>query len=266
MNHESKKNTVPLIKRFLSIPSTGAADVDDPNVTFQRREIIRSKRFLNTIYREWYAMQIARIPDLPGAIVEIGSGAGFMDELLPGLITSEVFFCPFVDLIMNAMQMPLPAASTRAIVMTDVFHHIPDVERFLCEAERILKPGGRIIMIEPWVTGWSRWVMDHFHSEPMDVNAKEWQFPSKGPLSSSNQALPWIVFDRDRDLFLERHPRLKMSSIQPFMPFRYLLSGGVSMRALAPACCNGLLQRIESRLERDRWAMFVFLVLEKDQA
>jgi hypothetical protein len=38
------------------------------------------------------------------------------------------------------------------------------------------------------------------------------------------------------------------------------------MRALAPACCNGLIQRIESRLERDRWAMFVFLVLEKDQA
>jgi len=266
MKNEPKKETAPAIKRFLAIPDTRAADVDDPDVTYQRRHIIRSKRFLNAIYREWYAMQIARLPDLPGHTLEIGSGAGFLDELTSNLITSEVFFCPFVDLIMNAMQMPLPAESTRAIVMTDVFHHIPDVEQFLCEAERVLKPGGRIIMIEPWVTGWSRWVMDHFHNEPMDVKVEEWQFPSKGPLSGSNQALPWIVFDRDRDLFSERHPRLKISSIQPFMPFRYLLSGGVSMRALAPTWCNGFIKSIENRLDHDRWAMFVFLVLEKDKA
>jgi len=263
MKRESKKNTALSIRNFLSIPTTRTADVDDPNVTFQRREIIRSKRFLNAIYREWYAMQIAQIPDLPGKIMEIGSGAGFMDELISGLVTSEVFFCPFVDLIMNAMQMPLPPASTRAIMMTDVFHHIPDVEQFLREAERVLKPGGRIIMIEPWVTGWSRWVMDHFHSEPMNVTIEEWQFPSKGHLSSSNQALPWIVFQRDFPLFFERYPALQLKCLQPFMPFRYLLSGGVSMRTLAPAWFNGLIKNIEKRINQDKWAMFVFLVLEK---
>ncbi len=91
MKRESKKNTALSIRNFLSIPTTRTADVDDPNVTFQRREIIRSKRFLNAIYREWYAMQIAQIPDLPGAIVRLVRPR-FMDELLPGCHL-EVFFC-----------------------------------------------------------------------------------------------------------------------------------------------------------------------------
>ena len=260
MNNKRKKG---LLNQLLSDPQARNEDVDDPKVTYQRREIIQSKKMLKSIYDEWYAMQIEQIPHLSGKLLEVGSGAGFFDEVYQDAFTSEVFYCPFVDMILNGMRLPFPEQSLKAIVMTDVFHHIPDVEQFLNEALRVLEPGGRIIMVEPWVTGWSRWVMDHFHSEPMDIAMETWQFPSDGPLSSSNQALPWIVFERDLPLFEKKFPTLTLYAIRPFMPFRYVLSGGVSMKALVPAGCNQGLKAIEGWFNPQKWAMFALIVLEK---
>ena len=251
------------LKKKLAYPGSQHENVDDPSVTYARRKIIRSKRFLNSIYREWYSLQAAQLPAVSGSVLEIGSGAGFFDELYPAVISSEVFFCPFVKTILNGMTLPFPNVSLQAVVMTDVFHHIPDVKRFLREAVRTLTPGGRIIMIEPWVSGWSRWVMDHFHSEPMDIEMETWQFPSTGPLSGSNQALPWIVFERDRELFEKAFPDLEIVNIQPFMPFRYLLSGGVSSRAMAPAWFNGCLKQFEKLFKAKKWAMFALIVIQK---
>lgn len=252
-----------LLRTLLEYPGSHYENVDDPSVTFKRRETIHSKPFLHAIYREWYNLQAAHIPTVSGEILEIGSGAGFFQELYPESFSSEVFFCPFVQAIVDAMDLPFPPASLRAVVMTDVFHHIPNVERFLRETVRTLTPGGRIIMIEPWVTGWSRWVMDHFHSEPMDVDMKTWQFPSTGPLSGSNQALPWIVFNRDKEIFETRFSDLEIVTVQPFMPFRYLLSGGVSSRALAPSWANGLLKRFEKSFNPQKWAMFALIIIQK---
>ncbi len=252
------------INKILAYPGTAQLDLDDPQVTYRRRTIIKEKRFLHAIYKEWYGMQMDQLPELDGKILEIGSGAGFFTEVCAQSIASEIFYCPFVDTVLDGMQLPFPDETLRAIVMTDVFHHIPDVEKFLQEALRTLCAGGRIIMIEPWVSRWSRWVMDHFHSEPMDVEMQTWQFPSHGPLSSSNQALPWIVFERDRALFEQKFAKFKLLTLQPFMPFRYLLSGGVSMRSLAPAGCNAFLKSIERRFDQKRWAMFALIVLEKN--
>ncbi|MGV8026787.1 MAG: class I SAM-dependent methyltransferase [Anaerolineaceae bacterium] len=251
------------LNKILAYPDTINMNVDDPKVTYQRRTIIREKRLLHAIYQEWYSMQFNQLPDITGKVLEIGSGAGFFDEINTQTITSEIFFCPFVNAILDGVRLPFPDESLRAIAMTDVFHHIPDVDQFLNEGMRVLKPGGRIIMVEPWVTRWSRWVMDHFHSEPMDVEMKTWQFPSQGPLSSSNQALPWIVFQRDRQVFEQKYPNLKITMLIPCIPFRYLLSGGVSIRSLVPAGCNSFLKSIEKCFNSKNWAMFALIVLEK---
>ena len=43
-------------------------------------------------------------------------------------------------------------ASLDGIVMTDVLHHIPDCTSLFHEAARVIRPGGRVVMIEPWNT------------------------------------------------------------------------------------------------------------------
>ena len=65
-------------------------------------EIVRSKRFLRKIYEEWYRDIVAALPPCDGPVLELGSGAGFSSEFIPGLITSEIFATPGAALVMDA--------------------------------------------------------------------------------------------------------------------------------------------------------------------
>jgi len=184
--------------------------------------------------------------------------------MCPEAITSEVFVCPGVQSVIDARKLPFPDGSL-AIVMTDVMHHIADAERFLAEAQRALVPGGRILMIEPWVSAWSRFVYTRFHLEPFRPEASAWEFPSSGPLSGANGALPWMIFHRDLAVFRKRFPRLEVTRVEPFMPLCYLVSGGESMRALAPAWSFRAWKGLERLLAplMGLLAMFAFIAVER---
>jgi len=249
-----------ILNKFLEHPLTRGLSVDDPRTTLLRRQIIQDKAFLRSLYFEWYE-RILGVLNKKDDVLELGSGAGFMQELLPEIITSEVFETPGVGLIADACNLPLPDKSLDAIVMTDVFHHIPDVSRFLLEAARCVRPGGKIVMIEPWFTPWSGWVYTHLHSEPFSPNS-DWKIPSTGPLSGANGALPWIVFQRDRALFEEKFPQWVIKNIEPMMPFSYLISGGVSMRSLMPGWMYPIIRKLERVLFQKHWAMFALIELE----
>lgn len=246
--------------RILGHPLTRGLSVDDPVTTLLRREIIQSKPFLYSLYSEWYQRIIRGLPKT-NDVLELGSGAGFLNEFLPELITSEVIETPHVQLIADACRLPLADRSLDAIVMTDVFHHIPDVSHFLAEAARCVRPGGKIVMIEPWRTPWSEWIYTHLHSEPFSPDSG-WPIPRTGPLSGANGALPWIVFQRDRHVFEVRYPQWQIKNIELMMPFSYLLSGGVSMRNFLPGWMYSRIRAMEQMLDQNSWAMFALIELE----
>jgi SAM-dependent methyltransferase len=236
------------LTRRLAHPLTRGLALDDPRTTELRRKIIREKPFLRGIYEEWYEAVAADIPAGDGDVLELGSGAGFLNELVPRLVTSEVFYVPGVRVVLDAAALPFGDRRLKAVVMTDVLHHLPRVADFIAEAARCVRSGGVVSMVEPWVSGWSRFVYSKLHHEPFRPRAADWSFPSTGPLSGANGALPWIVFERDRKQFESEFPEWKIVRVRPFMPFRYLLSGGVSMRALAPAWSYRAFRALESGL------------------
>ncbi len=223
-----------MLKRWLAHPLTRGLDLDDPRTTHLRRRIIAEKGFLRRVYDEWYAGIAAALPGDAGPVLELGSGAGFLREYVPDLITSEVFPTPGVRVVLDAHALPFADASLRAIVMTNVLHHLGQPRRFFAEAIRCVRPGGGMVLLEPWVTSWSRFVWGRLHHEPFEPDATRWEFPSSGPLSGANGALPWILFARDRRQFEREFPAWRVRSVRPCMPFRYLLSGGASLRALMP--------------------------------
>src|ERR1051325_8525440 len=139
-----------ILSRILTLPATRGIDLDDPRTTILRRRIIADKKFLHKVYQEWYEHLARAVPEGNEPTLEIGSGAGFLREHLTGLISSEVFLCPGVDVVADAMRLPFKDRSLRAIVMTDVLHHVPNVRSFFAEATRCVKAGGVIAMIEPW--------------------------------------------------------------------------------------------------------------------
>ena len=253
-----------MLRLFLSHPLTRGLELDAPEMTTLRRRIIKEKPFLKQVYRDWYTLLASALPDAPdGIVLELGAGGGFLKEFVPLLITSEVFYVPYVDAVIDGRFLPFPTATLRGIVMTDVFHHLPQPRAFLTEASRCVKPGGVIAMIEPWVTLWSRLVYSRLHNEPFQPDARDWEIRQKGPLSGANGALPWIVFKRDRVQFEQEFPEWRIRDIQPCMPFLYLVSGGVSMRSLMPNWTFGFWRWLETFLRH--WmgslAMFAIIVL-----
>jgi SAM-dependent methyltransferase len=253
------------LRSVLTHPLTRGLELDDPRLTELRRQVIRSKPFLKRIYSEWYRLICSKIPAGAGSILEIGSGAGSLTEFAPEAIQSEVFFCRNVDLVTDARRLSFRSGALRAIAMTDVFHHIPQPEAFLGEATRCLRPGGRIVMIEPWVSVWSTFVYRRFHHEPFLPDAVSWDLPEGGPLSGANGALPWIVFVRDRNILAERFPELEIEEISPMMPLRYLVSGGISTRNLVPLVTYNGWRALETAVSRwnDRLGMFALFSLRR---
>jgi len=253
------------LRHWLAHPLTAGLRLDDPATTALRKQVISTKPFLRAIYDEWYSILAAEMPPGEGAVLELGSGAGYCDRYISRLITSEVFYCPTVQLAVDAQHIPFRDGSLRAIVFTNVAHHVPDLARFFGEASRCLRQGGKVLMIEPWVTPWSRFVYQHLHHEPFCPEARDWSFPASGPLSSANGAIPWIVFRRDRHKFESEFPQLVIEQIRPFLPFRYLLSGGVAMRSLMPGFTHSWWWRLERMLEpcMSSLAMFAFIALRK---
>jgi SAM-dependent methyltransferase len=253
------------IKAWLSNPLTRGMDIDNPKTTELRRHVIQEKSFLRKIYLEWYSAIDAALPTGSGSVLEIGSGAGFMNDHIPDIITSDVFWSSGVNLVLDGGHLPFRDVTLRAIVMTNVFHHFPNPQRFLWEAARCVRLGGTIVMIEPWVTSWSRLIYSKLHHEPFSPEATEWEFPQRGPLSGANSALPWIIFQRDRKRFESEFPQWHIKTVKLMMPFSYIVSGGVSLRSLSPGLSYGLWRTLERTLRplMPRLAMFAQIVLQK---
>jgi SAM-dependent methyltransferase len=255
----------PILKTWLAHPLTQGLDIDDPRTTHLRRQIIQEKTFLNHIYQEWYRAIAATLPYGQDPVLELGSGGGFMSEFVPNLITSELFFCPNIRTVLDGSRLPFATHSLRAIVMTNVLHHLSQPRLFFAEATRCVRSGGVVDMIEPWVTQWSRFVYGRLHHEPFDPEASSWELPTSGPLSGANDALPWIIFFRDRLKFERDFPDWRIEVTKPLMPFSYLLSGGVALRTLVPGWSFGLWHGLENAISPwwDKLAMFVQIVLRK---
>lgn len=251
------------IKAWLSHPLTRGLDLDDPSTIEHSRLLIQSKPFLRAIYREWYGAISRALPVGDDPVLEVGSGPGFLGEFIPGLITSEILGCRGIRVSLDATRLPFSAGALRAIVMTNVLHHLPQPRRFFADAARCVRPGGALVMIEPWVSTWSSFVYTRLHHEPFEPDAEKWEFPATGPLSGANGALPWILFARDRAQFEDEFPEWRIESIRPGMPFRYLLSGGVSLRSLMPLSSDGMWRGFERIIQpwMTHWAMFAEIKL-----
>ena len=227
-------------------------DLDDPVTTLLHAKIIQKKPFLKNIYIDFYK-QFKKVGlDLPTSgrgvlrrtpygegtpcekiLVELGSGGGFIKEVIPNVITSDTLELPNVDRIFSVFDMPFEQGSVDAFFMLDVLHHITNPRAFFKEALRCLKSGGKIVMIEPANTLWSRFIYKNFHHELFDTQA-QWELAEIGPLSHGNGALAWTIFSRDREIFEQEFPSLTIVNMRNHTPLRYLLSGGLSLRQLVP--------------------------------
>jgi SAM-dependent methyltransferase len=168
-----------------------------------------------------------------GAVVEIGAGGGFYRERRADVLTLDLRPGADITVAGNALAMPLRPQSVSAVLLLNVLHHLPDPARFFRECTHVLRPGGRVCLIEPHVSFLSRLTIRPFHHEPWD-EAAPWELAGSGPMSDANMATPSAIFFRDRGRYDAEFPDLPVDRIELHTVLLYLVSGGVSTRSLVP--------------------------------
>ncbi len=61
----------------------------------------------------------------------------------------------------DSENMPFESSSFDALICANSFHHYPNPERFLAEAERVLRPGGYLILRDYTSNNFFVWVANH---------------------------------------------------------------------------------------------------------
>jgi SAM-dependent methyltransferase len=223
--------------QLLEDPALTGVEIGTAQWFALQRSIIANRPLVKASYDRWYQAMLGDVATVPaersGRILEIGSGSGYVKTIDADVVTSDIVD-GHADLVVDAQQLPFDAASLRGILLTHVFHHIPDVSRFLDEAMRTLVPGGVIAMIDVAHTPLARLLFGNFHPEAYDMHAERWQLDPSGPCGGANQALSWIVFHRDRAAFERRYPGLRIECVERLPWLGYLISGGATRRDLVP--------------------------------
>jgi SAM-dependent methyltransferase len=183
----------------------------------------------------------------PDRTIEIGAGLGLSTLSGKHWIMSDVTGAAPLTLLNFAEALPYKDASLDAIVLKDTWHHIPDIEAFLREAHRVLRPGGVIAVFDPYWSVLGRFVYRFLHQERWDASTESWSFSSASPWDS-NQALSYLMLKRDRRTFDQRWGN-RFSLIEPkaLVGPSFLLSGGVSRRTFVSGRWLATLLRWEER-------------------
>jgi SAM-dependent methyltransferase len=236
------------------------------------RRVWKRKPVLRRIYDEEFFARLLSFRKEGGACVEVGAGPGLFKRAMPGVLSTDLVWCPWLDVVADAQSLPFADSSLANIFGIDMLHHLAAPMAFLRETQRVLVPGGRLLLVEPWVTPFSYLIYRYFHQEDCDLTARPWelnvgQAPSEKKAFDGNQAIPYLLFgSRHRSQTLGSLPGLTPLAIEPFCLFAYLLSMGFKPRSFLPEFLYPAVSRIEKAtlpFWRPVAAMRVFLVLEK---
>ena len=197
--------------------------LSDHEFVSRHRKIWTARPELRSVYQDWFN-QLLRCVDGLDPIVEIGSGPGFFKEYFPRLISTDVVPSVYIDVLSDACSLPFRPGTVGAFVMVDVLHHLPRPLEFMAEAARALCPGGRLAMIEPWITAPSYLLYRYFHHEDcfLKVDLRR-PFNDLGKKAfDGNAAIPFRLLKQ----FKAGVPSLHLIQADPFLGMPYLATLG----------------------------------------
>jgi hypothetical protein len=215
--------------------TTSSEALEKYALTWQRKAVLRA------VYEDSYDRLAAECR--PGLSIEIGGGIGNLKQHLDGAIATDIQFASWLACVADAQRLPFAAG--------------------------VLRPGGRVLMVEPAITWGSTLFYRLFHHEPVRTSADALVDGRPDPLRDpydSNQAIPTILATRDRARFHDQFCDLRIVRVDWFAFAAYPLSGVFQPWSLIGAGMARRLLRIERAIEPvlGRLAGFrMLIVIEK---
>jgi SAM-dependent methyltransferase len=235
-------------------------------VLHRHQAVWQNKPVLQRLYADWYGEISTWL--VPGRTVELGGGTGNLKAHVPGVYCSDVVVLPWLNLVADAQRLPFQSESLANLVLFDSLHHIENVSLFFDEALRTLRVGGRIIVMDPYLS-WASWpIYRWLHPEPMDCT--EDPLLLKPPQADrrpfdANQAVATILFERNQPRFQSRYPGFSVRHIRRLACVAYPLSGGFDHPSFLPERLLPPILRLDRILERVGWflAFRMLVVIER---
>ncbi|MCH7807989.1 MAG: class I SAM-dependent methyltransferase [Planctomycetes bacterium] len=230
----------------------GTSTVSRARARLERHAALwRERPLTRDLYHGYHRRIEAELSEVAGLDLEVGAGHGSFAESRPGIVSCDVVPCSWLDCAADATCLPFADGSLANIVMVDVLHHVAQPVRFFDEAVRTLAPGGRIVLLEPYVSpiSWIAW--RYFHEEgiacdanPLDESVLSSRLRQDDPWDA-NIAAPTLIFWRYLAAFRQRFPTLKVIRRDRFDMLVMPLSGGFERTRLIPLPVVPLVRAIE---------------------
>jgi SAM-dependent methyltransferase len=216
----------------------------------EHRRLWERKPVLPRVYQPWFDSLLAQVP-VGGRALEVGAGPGFLVEYARKTRSDvrfqamDVLETPWNDVVGDALRLPIKTASVDAMVGLDFLHHLADPAAFFREAARVLVDGGRLSVVEPWVTALSFPIYRWMHQEGCSLRLDPWD-PFGAAATGQKDAFQGdaaVVAGLVRSTAPERWAGMGFAPprAQALNGFAYLLSLGFKPRSLLPSSWAGAL-------------------------
>ena len=231
----------------------------------EHRRVFAQKAVLGEVYGVWFDRLLEGLPP-NGLVLEAGAGPGLFRphalRVRPDLrwIALDLIDAPWNDVVADAQVLPFRAASFDAVVGVDFIHHLATPLEFFKDVARVLKPGGELRVVEPWVSPFSYPIYRFFHQEGATLGLDAARPFQKGGSKAPFEGDAGVTRSLRSGVDAAAWQRLGFAAgaeLTKINGFAYLLSFGFKAPSLLPRFLAGPVMALDRLLPAGLTAMRV---------